>query len=147
MTVRATLVNNDRSASGSVSGVFADTLAVGVCFRGQPNLTTTPPTFAISLAAADERSVRVEVRGELDLSTSPELGDALRHELDGGRSVIVDLSQVTFIDSTALNTLIAALRSCESNGCSLAVSPTLPPQVTKVFKITGLDSVIPLARS
>jgi len=108
---------------------------------------TSPPPFAISLAAVGEQSVRLEIRGELDLSTSPQLDDALRHELGGGRSVIVDLSQVTFIDSTALNTLIGALRSCESNGGSLAVSPSLPPQVTRVFEVTGLDAVIPIAPS
>lgn len=108
---------------------------------------TSPPPFAISLTPAGDQSVRLEIRGELDLSTAPQLDDALRHELGGGRSVIVDLSQVTFIDSTALNTLIGALRLCESNGCSLAVSPSLPPQVTRVFEVTGLDGVFPIARS
>ena len=99
------------------------------------------------MAPAGEKSVRLEVSGELDLSTSPELGQALKRELDGGRTVVVDLSRVTFIDSTGLNTLVGALRLCESNGGRLAVSPKLPAQVTRVFEISGLDTVIPIARS
>jgi anti-anti-sigma factor len=106
---------------------------------------TSLPTFAIKLAPVGEGSVRVQVEGELDLSTSPEFGDALRRELEGGRSVIVDLSSVTFIDSTALNTLVGALRTCESNGGRLAVSNRLPAQVSRVFEITGLDAVLPMA--
>lgn len=87
----------------------------------------------------------VEVRGELDLATSPQLGDALERELADGRSVVVDLSRVTFIDSTALNTLVGALHSCGANGGSLAVSASLPAQVSRVFELTGLDSVLPIA--
>lgn len=90
--------------------------------------------------------MRVQVRGELDLATSPELGDVLERELDQGRAVVVDLARVTFIDSTALNTLVSALKSCESNGGRLAVRSTLPAQVSRVFEITGLDAVLPLAR-
>lgn len=98
------------------------------------------------MAPSGEQSVRVQVAGELDLSTSPELGNTLRRELDGGKSVVVDLSRVTFIDSTALNTLVGALRLCESNGGSLTVSPRLPDQVSRVFEITGLDGLLPLAK-
>jgi anti-sigma B factor antagonist len=58
--------------------------------------------------------------------------------------VIVDLSSVTFIDSTALNTLVGALRLCESNGGSLAISHKLPAQISRVFEITGLDAVLPI---
>jgi len=87
----------------------------------------------------------VQVRGELDLSTSPELGEALLQELAGGRSVVLDLSGVTFIDSTGLNTLVGALRSSEANGGRLALGPDLPNQVSRVLAITGLDAVLPIA--
>lgn len=90
--------------------------------------------------------MRVEVQGELDLSTSPQLGQVLGREFDDGRSVVLDLSQVTFIDSTGLNVLVAALRSCEENGCKLVLSPELPAQVSRVFTITGLDTVLPITR-
>jgi anti-anti-sigma factor len=108
-------------------------------------LSASPPPFSIDLARLAEQRVKLCVSGELDLSTSPQLGELLGRELDSGNSVLVDLSGVTFIDSTALNTLIAALRSCESNGGSLAVGADLPAQVSRVFEITGLDAVLPIA--
>ena len=89
--------------------------------------------------------MRARVRGELDLSTSAELGEALEREIAEGKSVLVDLSGVTFIDSTGLNTLIRALRSSEANGGALMVSPDLPAQVSRVFEITGLSAVLPIA--
>lgn len=110
-------------------------------------MTAPPPTFSINLAELAEGRVLLRVSGELDLSTSPQLGEMLDRELDGGKSVLLDLSEVTFIDSTALNTLVTALRSCESNGGSLTVGPDLPAQVSRVFQITGLDAVLPIASS
>lgn len=87
----------------------------------------------------------VHVRGDLDLSTSPELGEALLREIDDGKAVVLDLSGVTFIDSTGLNTLIRAFRASESNGGMLALSPNVPAQVSRVFQITGLDALLPTA--
>lgn len=104
-----------------------------------------PPPFGIDLAPRGDGSVGVRVRGELDLSTSPELGEALEREIMGGKTVMLDLSGVTFIDSTGLNTLIRALRSCEANGGGFRVSPDLPAQVSRVFEITGIDAVLPIA--
>jgi anti-anti-sigma factor len=100
--------------------------------------------FALDLAQIGEASVRVRVRGELDLATSPALGEALAREIADGKSVVVDLSGVTFIDSSALNTLIRAHRLSEANGGGFRVSPDLPRQVTRVFRITGLDALLPI---
>jgi anti-anti-sigma factor len=108
-------------------------------------LNPSPPAFAIDLASHGDRSLRMLVRGELDLSTSPELGQALQQAIGDGKSVVLDLSEVTFIDSTGLNTLFRALSACEANGGALAVSPNLPAQVLRVFEITGLDGVLPIA--
>lgn len=99
----------------------------------------------IDLASLGDGHLRVQVRGELDLSTSPELGEALGRAIEDGNSVKLDLSGVTFIDSTGLNTLIRALSACEANGSALTLSPGLPPHVARVFEITGLDAVLPIA--
>lgn len=85
------------------------------------------------------------MRGDVDLSTSPELGQTLTRAIDAGSSVVLDLSEVTFIDSTGLNTLIRALKACETNGGALALSPNLPAEVSRVFEITGLDGLFPIA--
>ena len=112
---------------------------------GHGQLNSFTPTFAIDLASPGPGSVRVQVRGDVDLSTSPELGDTLTGAIDGGNSVVLDLSEVTFIDSTGLNTLIRALKACETNGGALALGPKLPAQVSRVFEITGLDDLFPTA--
>ena len=108
------------------------------------DITSYQP-FAISTARSADGSVRVRVRGELDLSTSPQLDEALRREIDAGNRVVVDLSEVAFIDSTGLNTLVAALRACDEKGGVLMVSPALPSQVRRVLEITGLNKLLPLA--
>jgi anti-sigma B factor antagonist len=89
--------------------------------------------------------VLVAVRGELDLSTSPQLDETLRREIDAGNRVVVDLSEIAFIDSTGLNTLITALRAASSHGAALMVSPSLPAQVQRVLEVTGLNAVLPIA--
>lgn len=101
--------------------------------------------FAIQVAQARDGVVRVQVQGELDMSTSPELDQILRRETDAGKRVVVDLSEIAFIDSTGLNTLIKALRACDSNGGALMVSASLPAQVQRVLEITGLNKVLPVA--
>ena len=101
--------------------------------------------FAILVAPREDGSVRVQVRGELDLSTSPQLDEALRREIDAGKRVVVDLSEIAFIDSSGLNTLIAALRASSSNGAALMVSSSLPAQVQRVLEVTGLTAVLPIA--
>jgi anti-anti-sigma factor len=117
-----------------------------VCVQGAAGkMNTYPQPFAIRVASLDEGSVRVKVCGELDLSTSPALDEALRREIDAGHKVILDLSEIAFIDSSGLNTLITALRACDSNGGALSVSPTLPAQVRRVLEITGLAAVLPMA--
>jgi anti-sigma B factor antagonist len=80
----------------------------------------------------------VRVSGEVDVQTSPALDEQLRSVADQGHpSVLVDLGEVTFLDSTGLSALIAGLRRCQAAGGELHVlSPR--PNVRKVLEITGL---------
>ncbi len=83
----------------------------------------------------------VTVEGEMDVYTSPTLRDRLSALLDDGTStVVVDLSAVTFLDSTGIGTLVGALKRAEEQGGGL---PVVCPQdrLLKLFRITGLDGV------
>jgi anti-sigma B factor antagonist len=83
----------------------------------------------------------VSVDGEVDVYSSPALRDRLSDLLDGGAStVVVDLSAVSFLDSTGLGTLVGALNRAEKLGGRL---PIVCPQdrLLKLFRITGLDTV------
>ena len=108
-------------------------------------MNRSPLPFALDLAQTGEGSTRVRVRGELDLSTSPALGETLDREITDGKSVVLDLSGVTFIDAKGLGTLIGALRLCETNGGGFSVSRDLPAHVSRLFQITGLDALLPIA--
>jgi anti-sigma B factor antagonist len=85
--------------------------------------------------------------GELDYSASPQLSERLAERIDGGSTrMVLDLSTVTFIDSTAIGALIAnATRLNELGTGTLAVvCPEENRRVLRIFEIAGLDSVIAL---
>ena len=79
-------------------------------------------------------SAVVAVSGEIDIATSPELANVLN---DFTReSVIVDLSEVAFIDSSGLATLAEAHKRMSAEGGGLAIDG-VRPNVLKVFEMTG----------
>jgi anti-sigma B factor antagonist len=85
--------------------------------------------------------VQVSVSGEVDLYTAPALKAALREAIDeGGRRVLVDLSDATFIDSTTLGVLIGAVKRLRPDGGELAIA-CHDPNIRKIFSITLLDRI------
>jgi anti-anti-sigma factor len=108
-------------------------------------MTSLPAPFAIRVDRQVGAAVRIEVVGELDLSTAPELEHALRREIASGNEIVLDLGAVTFIDSTGLHTIVSALRLTDEAEPAFSVSPMLPSQVRRVLEITGLNEVIPVA--
>jgi anti-sigma B factor antagonist len=86
--------------------------------------------------------------GELDYEASPQLRARLVGAIKaGGRRLVLDLSDVTFIDSTAIGVLAGTVaRLDEAGGGSLAVVST-NDKVLQIFEITGLDGVISLHSS
>ena len=92
----------------------------------------------ISQHAIDPQSCVVCVEGELDLATAPRLKSALREMLRAGfKQLVVDLAQVTFLDSTSLGVLIGVNRSLDV-GARLAIVCT-HPNVLRIFEFSGLD--------
>ncbi len=82
------------------------------------------------------------VAGEIDLATAPELRDRLAEIPSDAENVIVDLSDVTFLDSTGLSVLVATwkrLADDDSHGTfRLVVSR---PTIKRVLEVTGLAQV------
>ena len=94
-----------------------------------------------------EQDVRtISVRGELDLSTAPELEGPLDEALDSGEgSVLIDLSECEFIDSTGIALIVRAWQRLQSsdNGRALVIC-SHNDQVRRVLEITGLELSIPV---
>ena len=85
---------------------------------------------------------RVCVRGELDLSDAPELGRLLTAEREAGHDLVVDLREMTFIDSSGLAVLVWAAQSAAGSKRGLRLLPP-PPPVMRTFDVTGLRGLLP----
>ncbi len=78
----------------------------------------------------------LSAEGELDLHTSAQLDEALRSTESS--HVILDLTEVPFIDSTALGIVMASTKRLRAQGRELIVCAG-NPTVSRVLSITGLD--------
>jgi len=89
----------------------------------------------------------ITVSGEVDLATSPELDVAIIAAIDSGTSsVAIDLTDVSFMDSSGLGVIVRGLKRCREADIDLDLVIT-NERVLKVFGITGLDQVIPIHAS
>jgi anti-sigma B factor antagonist len=89
--------------------------------------------------------VDVVVSGEVDLHTAARLRDALIGLADDGhRHAVVDLSGVTFLDSSGLAALVSGFKRLRDDGGSLVLrGPSVRAQ--RVLDITGLSHVFAIA--
>lgn len=96
----------------------------------------------ISVTASEGANVTVvSVGGEIDVYTAPILREALDKQIALGHgNLIVDLDDVSFMDSTGLGVLVGRLKRVRGQSGSLRLVCT-QERVMKVFKITGLDKV------
>ncbi|MFI0239562.1 STAS domain-containing protein [Streptomyces sp. NPDC016845] len=85
----------------------------------------------------------ITLSGDLDYETAPDLLAAVTALAPGpGTIVTLDLSGVQFFDSGGINVLLRARGQLQERGAALAVS-RLSPAVERIFRITGLDTVLP----
>ena len=82
----------------------------------------------------------LNVRGEIDVSTSPNLQEALAELISRPRLWMVNMVDVSFIDSTGLGVLVGAVRDMRAAGGDLRLVVT-QPQILKLLELTGLDKV------
>lgn len=86
----------------------------------------------------------IAVSGEVDLATSPALDAAIITAIESGTSALaIDLTDVSFMDSSGLGVIVRGLKRCREADKDLDLVIT-NERVLKVFGITGLDQVIPI---
>ncbi len=86
----------------------------------------------------------ITVSGEVDLATSPDLDNAIIAAIESGTSSLaIDLTDVSFMDSSGLGVIVRGLKRCREADKDLDLVIT-NERVLKVFGITGLDQVIPI---
>ena len=84
------------------------------------------------------RTATLALAGELDLATAPDLEAMIRSLCgDGACEIVLDLSQVSFLDSSGLRAILAATTLCEEHSCRLVLTRPREP-VQRLFELTGL---------
>jgi anti-anti-sigma factor len=101
-----------------------------------------PARFGLNDTLRDGVRV-VEVIGELDLATAPELEQVLAARPAGVRAVVVDLGAVAFIDSAGIRLLVGELRRCEQAELPFAVVPG-DGEARRVLELSGLGTHLTL---
>lgn len=96
-------------------------------------------SFTVASVTTDDVT-RVEAHGEVDIATAPQLqaslAEALATDVD---QIVLDLSQVSFIDSTGIRVLVAGAQGTDR----LRIISS--PAVMRVVEIAGLHEHLPLA--
>ncbi|SEE40191.1 STAS domain-containing protein [Streptomyces sp. Ag109_O5-10] len=104
---------------------------------------TDNDNWHLSIACRRTGGVRVITAcGEIDLDSAPQLLDALTADGAAAPVTVVDLSGVTFMDSSGINALIAAHHAAQHHGGQLRLAAP-SPSVSEIFGIVGLTEVVP----
>jgi anti-sigma B factor antagonist len=100
---------------------------------------------AFSIAAAETvDGLRLGLSGELDLASVAEFERALGRALRARPArMVLDLSDLSFLDSCGLRALLTAQRACEEAGCALTLIAGNPAR--RLFELTGVAERLPLA--
>jgi len=98
--------------------------------------------FRAVVASLTRELALVSVSGELDLHTAGSLQTRIEEaDTVGAGTVVVDLSEISFIDSSALEVLVRETKRLEGRGHSL-VLVTNDPRTRRILEVTGLDRVL-----
>jgi anti-sigma B factor antagonist len=105
---------------------------------------TPADEFRIEETLSREGTVVLTVSGDVDLHVAGELKDRLAAAADKRVSeLVLDFSQVTFVDSMGLGVLLAGMKRMRAAGGELRL--IVPrPELRRVLEITRMDRILPL---
>jgi len=96
-------------------------------------------TYTLAHRALRADTHVVAVGGEVDMSAAPDLRATIDHVVgQGAKTLVVDLTEATFIDSTGIGVLMSCLRRLSLAGGSLELVCS-EPNLLRVFEIVGHD--------
>lgn len=100
-----------------------------------------PPGFKCALSYGALASAWVRAAGELDIAAVRELEHILRDAVSRAQLLVLDLRELTFIDSSGVHVIADTCVPGEGSPCRVVVIQG-PAQVRRVFALTGLDQRI-----
>ncbi len=108
-------------------------------------LDLPPPELQIALER-DGAGVTLRVAGEIDLLTAPRFAAALAGALDAEGEVLVDVREVSFMDSTGLRALLEARNQADGEGHELALAYTQDGPVARLLELANVLAMFRPAR-
>jgi anti-anti-sigma factor len=101
------------------------------------------PSFALTVVQAG-RATRIAPSGELDIASAPEFEHAIAEATaEPGAELVLDLRELTFMDSTGLRALAQTNARADEAGFDLSIIRG-PRQIERVLQISGLADLLPL---
>ena len=96
--------------------------------------------FSTQVNATDEATV-IHVRGEIDMATAGRLRDAIEPHMGPKQTIVLDLSEVDFMDSSSLHVLVQARGRLTKDGGSLVLrNPS--PAAHRVLTVGGATDLL-----
>ncbi len=95
------------------------------------------------LTNGSDEPCRIKLAGELDLSSRP-LADEVLESASHAPKLVLDLSELEFIDSMGIQFVVTAHARAARDGRDFTIVRG-GPRVTRVFSLVGLDDVLPFA--
>ncbi|WP_058301387.1 STAS domain-containing protein [Gorillibacterium timonense] len=85
----------------------------------------------------------IYVSGELDLAVSAEFRSEIEPLLTSDKEVVLDMADLTYIDSTGMGIIIFFLKARKEDGKALSVQ-NVPQKIKKLFDLTGITRFLPV---
>jgi len=102
-----------------------------------------PPPFSLDVGSDGDGRTTLTVSGELDIASADAFTSAVAGRLAAG-AVLLDLRQLTFMDSTGVRALNTALRVASEHGHDLRVAAGMQPSVAQILELTGMIGLLSL---
>jgi anti-sigma B factor antagonist len=98
--------------------------------------------YRVTLVELEGEAI-VEVAGEIDIAAHGRLRDVIDEARAGGRRLVIDLSETTFMDSTGLRVLLEAWRDQTADGSEMVLRDP-SPAVRTLFEVTRVSDALPI---
>lgn len=100
---------------------------------------------AIGVVPETDEIVALTLEGDFDLANAPDLADQIDRTLEGGKDLILDLSEATFIDSSVVNVLVQASQAAGAREQAVVLQLGTAAIVERVLEIVNIEQILPRA--
>lgn len=89
-------------------------------------------------------AIILSIQGEVDLANAASLRTELTSAVGtGARLIVLDLTNLRYIDSSGINVLLETHRAFAKDGCLIALA-VVPSKIQRILKIVGLEQLMPM---